>query len=904
MTVAILRAKLTADTSQFLGSLRRAQRGLSGVGKGFQLLSIAASPLKAVGGLVRNLAGGLVRIGQIAAGILLAEVFRKGAEAIQWFMRTALQATETMQRLGIQIQTLTAREMQKNINTAIDQAVSWRVLGREGELLTFDVEKLTTALGDNAAQILKLNPELKVLMGTERRFITVTSDVNKKWISTSDVFNKAAEDSRLMINELKRIAIISPFTVATVNTMFRLGSAMGFTAKEAKTVTKGMLDVAAGLGLTEDQARRLMLNFSQIRSQSKLTQRDIREMSLTGFQMAEVFEEMNRTLGLNIKTNLDFNDALRSSKFTWEEFVESFASMADREFGESARRMAFTIGGLKSTFKDVFLVTIPTILIPAAEIFGKFAEDAVGNLLEVVESGKLEEIGRDIADRVGEGLGTVKSVFDAAGWLEFAINDLDMDFGEGIRFIDRLPRFEGLDLPDLYEDFDKLDEALDVAEDIKQAFEDAKNHVLVIGQVMSEIPVFQDISQRVETAKEEAPSDLKKFGEGILESLPNITAGLATLATVISSALLSAFDTIAPFLEDFFDVLSEVDIVPLLALGGALLALAGGITVGIITGGLRMATAFVDGLNKVWTGVKAIIEGIGQLFSGDAGGFDTMLEGFTEIGAGLMTALSGGLLGFVTGAVEGFLTFFAGILEGIGAEVPEWLQAGIDLASSFWDGFLEMIEETITDGPAKIAEIAVGIGEHIDEFRDVGVDLVQGLWDGMSSRWTELGTWINDQIAKIPLAIRIFLGIESPSKVMRTIGQQLMEGFAVGIGEGTKGATDAMVKSGGALLDAMKQSTSGARMGAEYATSQISMAATDAAKAAVRISSGATQEIASMLTTQTSSSASAMLMSEAQTRAAFTAKLDEVIYVLMSQGNATTRAAAIAEAIQLADFKN
>ena len=129
-----------------------------------------------------------------------------------------------------------------------------------------------------------------------------------------------------------------------------------------------------------------------------------------------------------------------------------------------------------------------------------------------------------------------------------------------------------------------------------------------------------------------------------------------------------------------------------------------------------------------------------------------------------------------------------------------------------------MIEETITDGPAKIAEIAVGIGEHIDEFRDVGVDLVQGLWDGMSSRWTELGTWINDQIAKIPLAIRIFLGIESPSKVMRTIGQQLMEGFAVGIGEGPKGATDAMVKSGGALVDAMKHSTSGARMRAEYAT--------------------------------------------------------------------------------------
>jgi hypothetical protein len=97
--VATLQAKLVADTSQFLRELKRAQGALGGVGRGFKLLSMAAAPLRMVGGLLGKVAGGLLRIGQIAAGILLAELFRKGAQDIQWLQSNPMVAPKNLHRL-------------------------------------------------------------------------------------------------------------------------------------------------------------------------------------------------------------------------------------------------------------------------------------------------------------------------------------------------------------------------------------------------------------------------------------------------------------------------------------------------------------------------------------------------------------------------------------------------------------------------------------------------------------------------------------------------------------------------------------------------------------------------------------------------------------------------------------
>ena len=92
--VATLQAKLTANTGGFISSIKRAQGALTGMGRGFKMLSKAASPLKMMGGLLSSLAGGLIRVGKIAAGFILAQVFMAATRALTALVRKAFEARD------------------------------------------------------------------------------------------------------------------------------------------------------------------------------------------------------------------------------------------------------------------------------------------------------------------------------------------------------------------------------------------------------------------------------------------------------------------------------------------------------------------------------------------------------------------------------------------------------------------------------------------------------------------------------------------------------------------------------------------------------------------------------------------------------------------------------------------
>jgi|GEM_PF-3328692 len=64
----------------------------------------------------------------------------------------------------------------------------------------------------------------------------------------------------------------------------------------------------------------------------------------------------------------------------------------------------------------------------------------------------------------------------------------------------------------------------------------------------------------------------------------------------------------------------------------------------------------------------------------------------------------------------------------------------------------------------------------------IGTNLVAGIRSGISGAWEGLLGWIDGKVAMIPKAIRDFLGIGSPSKVMaEQVGQWIPAGIAAGI---------------------------------------------------------------------------------------------------------------------------
>jgi hypothetical protein len=87
-----------------------------------------------------------------------------------------------------------------------------------------------------------------------------------------------------------------------------------------------------------------------------------------------------------------------------------------------------------------------------------------------------------------------------------------------------------------------------------------------------------------------------------------------------------------------------------------------------------------------------------------------------------------------------------------------------------------------------------------------GVDAAQGLVNGLASQQAEIARQMSVLATVIVKAIKKALKIKSPSKVFEDIGDQTMEGLAVGLTGGTKMVTDATESVGTAVIDSMKES--------------------------------------------------------------------------------------------------
>jgi len=392
-------AILTMNAQSFIRAVGQAQSATDQLAGRVQSLGSTRGPGRLVGMLGR-VGGALRDIFVVAAGINLASIFWRARQAVGAFIQSSIEATGTLQAIELQIQGLQAREMAGLIESSLEAATVWRTDFKDGTTKArIDLDMLRQSLGSYQDILRQVDPELARLMDSQERYADLQRSTADMMFTGNQLFEASGEKAADTVNELRRMAVISPLSVQTTMDLFRLASAFQFNTDESMRMTRGMLNVAAGLGATTEQTQRMMFNFAQIRMQGKIMARDFWELGKAGFDLYGVLKELGKQTGFNIKTHKDFNALIKSGKVTWEDFVKAFESMAEKQFGGAAKRMAFTLQGLKSTIKDVFILTVPELLKPAVEVLGKYAEGVVDKLLDFAESGKLKEIGQRWAER-------------------------------------------------------------------------------------------------------------------------------------------------------------------------------------------------------------------------------------------------------------------------------------------------------------------------------------------------------------------------------------------------------------------------------------------------------------------------------------------------------------------------
>lgn len=405
----------------------------------FQIIAEATDAASRVlGGVL----GSLQRIGEFTLGNLAANGIQTITERVAGLGAAAIQGAADMQRMEVALVGLLARELANGgqgsqnrldwgteeeqkladlrLKAAQDKAqideMFQQIWERENVWEQPPVLDLKTRHADLDLAKSKYDQLLKDIaeMETLQKRAAAQNAIPLQLREISDVLPEAEAKSKKLMDQLSRIAILSPYTVENTQQTFKMAMAFGYTSAEAVKFTQAILNVSAGIGADNSMLDRMAYNLGQIRLQGKVTALDFRQLAMAGFDLNAVLQYTGRTLGVQINSYEDFNKAIADGTITWEQFTDMFAQYAEKNFGGASERMSRTMIGLQSTWSDVWTLTMPQLLGPSLQHVIDLANDVLNAFLGLRDSGVLSELGKDLGDKVGAGITRVRSLLNQA----------------------------------------------------------------------------------------------------------------------------------------------------------------------------------------------------------------------------------------------------------------------------------------------------------------------------------------------------------------------------------------------------------------------------------------------------------------------------------------------------------
>ena len=326
----------------------------------------------------------------------------------------------------------------------------------------------------------------------------------------------------------------------------------------------------------------------------------------------------------------------------------------------------------------------------------------------------------------------------------------------------------------------------------------------ILQVLVSQMPVVikslvTAITQALPMIAEVAPKLILTLADGISKSLPTLIPAMVEAVLTMVEGLLKNVDKLIQaaivLIEGF--VKGIIKAIPLIVksipkiITAIVDSLAGG-SATMISAGIKLIGDFAKGLwssfkeipSKVTTWVKRIPEsiknGIGNLFNT---GWNKIIE------------FKDGLISAIKNIPSNIKAWAESIRSYIKSGLGNLYNVGWNKITDFWNGLIDVIKKI----PSNIKEWAKGIPKAIKKgvgnLWNIGVDLINGLWKGIAAAFERLWEWLKGAIKSIPKLFKKLLGISSPSKVFKELGQWIPKGLAIGIEENmgiVQDASDAM----------------------------------------------------------------------------------------------------------------
>ena len=172
--------------------------------------------------------------------------------------------------------------------------------------------------------------------------------------------------------------------------------------------------------------------------------------------------------------------------------------------------------------------------------------------------------------------------------------------------------------------------------------------------------------------------------------------------------------------------------------------------------------------------VKGIITALLNLLISN---LPNMIEAGVELLVGLLTgfASDGGALNVMSVVIM----IIRSLVNAIASNLPQILAAGVSIIGQLLAGIASLIPELLN----LAAELILNLFNAFvnADWKSIGSNIVNGIWNGINGLWSSLVSSVQEAVNNLWQSAKRALGIASPSKKFKYIGEMTTEGTIEGI---------------------------------------------------------------------------------------------------------------------------
>ncbi|MGN1161739.1 MAG: hypothetical protein ACI4SX_05770, partial [Candidatus Fimenecus sp.] len=301
--------------------------------------------------------------------------------------------------------------------------------------------------------------------------------------------------------------------------------------------------------------------------------------------------------------------------------------------------------------------------------------------------------------------------------------------------------------------------------------------------------VEQSLTGIVNLVDKLAPVLIEKIPDVVNTVLPGLLDAAANLVSSVIDAIPALISGLLPTL---LSALSGIVSKLIDAATQAVLALAQALSDpaslnAMIESALDLVLALVHGLMDA---IPQLIAAVPQLVGAITATIITELPNIIAAAVEIVVALIHGLMEALPELMAYVPNLIIAITNGLLNNLGTLISGGVQLLLAIAQGMIQAIPDMVAMIPRIIASI-------VDTFRSynwssIGKNIVAGMKQGVANAWKNFKEWFKNLFGDLTNIAKKILGIASPSKVFKKIGQFTTEGLAIGIEQGGKDAFSAI----------------------------------------------------------------------------------------------------------------